>query len=137
MYEFSCTRGQGKSLDDFSYQLPETAYDQIIGLDCNSVSSNVYEVELAVRAKNVGLFCPYSTYTITFQRYSLFDEHDFTNEEIKHLAEQCFDEFNYANSNSTCRADTSIMPKVSAPASVYLAGSGDRNYVSDMHKLTR
>lgn len=137
-YEFSCTQGKGlESPGDFSYKLPKPEYDQLIGLDYNSVSCDVYELELAVKSKNTSILNPFGTFIFTFQRYSLFGEHEFTDEEIKQLAEKCLDAFDYANHEGTTGGiDSSMIPKVSVIATTYLGGSGDGNYVSDMNKLT-
>lgn len=118
IYEFSCSSPNNSGYD-FKYSLPKSEYEEIIGVNSNSFSTNIYNLRFSVIPKLIIGFARNETFEVSFTRYAAFSESDYDKNETEQFAKRCLQVFNYASRHGyNSIKDTSLLPTEIEPSSV-------------------
>lgn len=119
------------SLFDLQTSLNQSQYEKIIGIGNNSISSQIYSLELVVPAKYHSV---YYSYYIQLIRYSCFGEKDFTVNEINEIAALSLNTFALENKSCGNNDNLSQLKKYANCMQVYAGGTTKKT--KEMKKLS-
>lgn len=119
---------------NISIDMPKSTYEEIIGSENNSISSNVYVLSFGVPAKYKAR-TRNRFYYIDIYRYSFLEENDFSEEEINYFASLALDVFSEANTSNAQKYDLSLMREKAKSYCLSLVIGSSRDGLSGMLKL--
>jgi len=90
IYEFTISINEENNKYHYSYSLPASQYDQTIGIENNAITTTRYYLTYGVQSKGDPT---YDNYYIHIRRFDFLGQPDFTNDEIKELANKSLDIF--------------------------------------------